>query len=58
MSLACDHPVLVEDDYKEDVDAIESKEAKNKDDATDPDDLAAAFGQLGVTRKCKLCQVE
>ncbi|KAL1757353.1 SNF2 family N-terminal domain-containing protein [Schizophyllum commune] len=55
---ACDHPVLVEEDYKEDVDAIESKEAKNKDDATDPDDLAAAFGQLGVTRKCKLCQVE
>ncbi|TRM67085.1 SNF2 family N-terminal domain-containing protein [Schizophyllum amplum] len=55
---ACNHPVMVSEDYKEDIDAIDTRAAKNKDDSTDPDDLAAAFGQLGVTRKCKLCQAK
>ncbi|KAF9260752.1 hypothetical protein L218DRAFT_906857 [Marasmius fiardii PR-910] len=56
---ACDHPILVSKDYKSDLDAVESKGAKNSDiDDTDADDLAAAFGQLGVTKKCEVCTIE
>ncbi|KAL0579929.1 hypothetical protein V5O48_002100 [Marasmius crinis-equi] len=56
---ACNHPVLVSNDYKADLDAVESKAAKTNDvgDA-DADDLVAAFGQLGVTKKCQVCTVE
>lgn len=58
---ACNHPVLVSADYKKDSEALEPKAAeKGKDDqAPDADDdLAAAFGQMGVTKKCKMCTVE
>lgn len=53
---ACNHPLLVAKDYKNDIEAVEPTSNKGKDDKdTDPDDLAAAFGQLGVTRKCQMC---
>lgn len=58
---ACNHPLLVSEDYKKDSDALEPKAVeKGKDDqAPDADDdLAAAFGQMGVTKKCKMCTVE
>ena len=43
-------------DYKNDIEAVEPTSNKGKDDKdTDPDDLVAAFGQLGVTRKCQMC---
>ncbi|KAG7095691.1 hypothetical protein E1B28_006405 [Marasmius oreades] len=56
---ACNHPILVSSDYKSDLDAVESRGAKNNDVGdTDADDLAAAFGQLGVTKKCQVCTIE
>ncbi|KAF8153019.1 SNF2 family N-terminal domain-containing protein [Crassisporium funariophilum] len=57
---ACNHPILVADDYKKDADAVDPKAvAKGKDDNdVDPDDLVAAFGQMGVTRKCQMCTIE
>jgi SNF2 family DNA or RNA helicase len=55
--LACNHPCLVSKDYKTDREAIEPRTKKTSDD--DDDELAAMFGQLGVTpsRKCQVCQV-
>ncbi|KAJ8092278.1 hypothetical protein PM082_023881 [Marasmius tenuissimus] len=56
---ACNHPVLVSQDYKADFDAVESKGARISDaDGVSPDDLADVFGQLGVTRKCQVCTTE
>ncbi|KAF8647534.1 hypothetical protein AX16_006641 [Volvariella volvacea WC 439] len=59
---ACNHPMLVVSDYKADMEAVEPRAAKKGADEDDPgadaDDLAAAFGQLGVTRKCQVCTVE
>ncbi|ESK91914.1 dna repair protein rad5 [Moniliophthora roreri MCA 2997] len=56
---ACNHPILVSNDYKTDLDAVESRAAKANSDAdADADDLVAAFGQLGVTRKCQVCTSE
>lgn len=58
---ACNHPSLVTKDYKNDSEALEPKAVeKGKDDKdVDPDDeLVAAFGQLGVTRKCQMCTSE
>ncbi|KAF8960935.1 SNF2 family N-terminal domain-containing protein [Flammula alnicola] len=58
---ACNHPILVSADYKKDSEALEPKAvAKGKDDKdADPDDdLIAAFGQMGVTRKCQMCTSE
>lgn len=58
---ACNHPILVSADYKKDSEALEPKSVpKGSDDKTaDPDDdLIAAFGQLGVTRKCQMCTSE
>ncbi|KAF9045436.1 SNF2 family N-terminal domain-containing protein [Panaeolus papilionaceus] len=54
---ACNHPILVAKDYKQDTDAVEPRAVtKGKDDLdADADDLIAAFGQLGVTKKCQLC---
>ncbi|KIL66062.1 hypothetical protein M378DRAFT_75691 [Amanita muscaria Koide BX008] len=54
---ACNHPVLVTKDFKGDSDAIEPKGVKKgaSDQDGDADDLVAAFDQLGVTRKCRLC---
>ncbi|KAJ8082179.1 hypothetical protein PM082_008026 [Marasmius tenuissimus] len=56
---ACNHPILVSKDYKADLDAVESRGSKTNDvgDA-DADDLVAAFGRLGVTKKCQVCTVE
>jgi hypothetical protein len=57
LGLACNHPVLVSKDYKTDMDAVEPKSMKKgaDDKEEDGDDLAAAFGQLDVTRKCLVC---
>ena len=58
---ACNHPILVSEDYKQDSEALEPKAvAKGKDDkdADADDDLIAAFGQLGVSRKCQMCTSE
>jgi hypothetical protein len=42
-----------------DMDAVEPKARKNADSKDDEaDDLADAFGQLGVTRKCQVCMTE
>lgn len=55
---ACNSPVLIAEDYKMDMDAVDPKK-KNIDSKDDEaDDLADAFGQLGVTRKCQVCMVE
>ncbi|KIJ59865.1 hypothetical protein HYDPIDRAFT_117943 [Hydnomerulius pinastri MD-312] len=53
---ACNHPSLVQKDYRVDKDAAEPKAAKEDED--DADDLAAMFGQLGMSggKKCQLCQ--
>lgn len=59
--LACNHPMLVSKDYKNDSQALEPTAAeKGKDDADADadDDLIAAFGQLGVTKKCQMCTSE
>jgi len=60
ISEACNHPILVTKDYKTDVDALEPKAVpKGKDDTdADADDLAAAFGQMGVSKKCLMCTIE
>ncbi|RXW23200.1 hypothetical protein EST38_g2656 [Candolleomyces aberdarensis] len=50
---ACNHPLLVSKDFKKDAEAIESTPAKSAEDPQD-DDLIAAFGQLGVSRKCQM----
>ncbi|KAL0945765.1 hypothetical protein HGRIS_012054 [Hohenbuehelia grisea] len=56
---ACDHPMLVSKDYKEDLDAVDPKAAEGVDDKDpDADDLIGAFAQLGVTKKCHLCNGE
>ena len=53
---ACNHPSLVSKDYKIDREAAEPK--ASKDEGEDADDLAAAFGQIGISggRKCQVCQ--
>ena len=58
---ACNHPSLVNKDYKMDSSAIEPKAASKGHDADDDgDDLAAMFGSLGVSnaRRCQVCQIE
>ncbi|KAH9474606.1 putative ATP-dependent helicase [Psilocybe cubensis] len=58
---ACNHPMLVSKDYKNDSQALEPKPAEKGKDVADPDaddDLIAAFGQLGVTKKCQMCTSE
>lgn len=55
LSSACNHPSLVSKDYKEDLDAVDSKEAKKDSADVDGDDLVAAFDQLNVSKKCKVC---
>ncbi|KAJ3980544.1 SNF2 family N-terminal domain-containing protein [Lentinula detonsa] len=52
---ACNHPVLVSKDYKEDLDAVDSREAKKGSADIDGDDLIAAFDQLNVSKTCKMC---
>ncbi|KAG6865601.1 hypothetical protein C0991_001025 [Blastosporella zonata] len=54
---ACNHPILVTQDYKADNDALDPKAKKNTDE-DDDDDLVGAFAQLGVTRKCQMCTIE
>ncbi|KAF5384216.1 hypothetical protein D9615_003378 [Tricholomella constricta] len=54
---ACNHPILVAQDYGKDMDALEPKLKKNAED-DDADDLVGAFAQLGVTRKCQVCTTE
>ncbi len=58
--VACNHPSLVSKDYKNDLVAIEPQASKQdaEDLSPDADDLVAAFGQLGVSRKCKICMME
>ncbi|KAG6336400.1 hypothetical protein ID866_2694 [Astraeus odoratus] len=53
---ACNHPSLVSKDYHVDKDAADPKPAKDGED--EAEDLAAMFGQMGVTnaKKCQLCQ--
>ncbi|KAF9011925.1 SNF2 family N-terminal domain-containing protein [Cyathus striatus] len=57
---ACNHPLLVAKDYKKDMEAVDPKSAPKggNDKDGDADDLVAAFGQLGVTRKCQMCTIE
>ncbi|KAF9009274.1 hypothetical protein BDZ89DRAFT_1229328 [Hymenopellis radicata] len=55
---ACDHCVLVSQDFTDVSEAVEPKEAKKGADgqeAGDGDDLIAAFDQLTVGRKCRIC---
>ncbi|KAH7882890.1 SNF2 family N-terminal domain-containing protein [Phlebopus sp. FC_14] len=53
---ACNHPVLVSRDYRVDKDAAESRPVK--DDEDDADELASLLGQMGVSKKCQVCQIE
>jgi len=55
---ACNHPSLVNKDYKMDQDAIDPKAKGNDADDDDADDLATMFGSLGVTstKRCQVCQ--
>lgn len=58
---ACNHPILVSKDYKKDSEALEPKgveKGKTDKEADADDDLIAAFGQLGVTKKCQMCTNE
>ncbi|KAK7460971.1 hypothetical protein VKT23_008899 [Stygiomarasmius scandens] len=55
---ACNHPCLVSKDYKQDLEAVNTQGAKKASDDVDGDDLVAAFGNLGVTRKCSMCTTE
>lgn len=58
---ACNHPILVSEDYKQDSEALEPKsvaKGANDKDADADDDLIAAFGQLGVNKKCQMCTSE
>lgn len=57
---ACNHPLLISKDYKQDMDAVEPSSAKKGTDGAeaDGDDLAAAFDQLGVTKRCQVCTIE
>ncbi|KAF9078547.1 SNF2 family N-terminal domain-containing protein [Rhodocollybia butyracea] len=55
---ACNHPILVSKDYKEDIDAVDSREAKKGSADIDGDDLIAAFEQLDVSKKCEMCLAE
>jgi hypothetical protein len=56
--LACDHPWLIEKDYKTDHDAVEPTLAKSQDGSNDGDDLATMFEQMGVGEaKCQICQM-
>ncbi|KAH7871361.1 SNF2 family N-terminal domain-containing protein [Lentinula edodes] len=55
---ACNHPILVSKDYKEDLDAVDSKAAKKGSPDVDGDDLIAAFDQLNVSKKCKMCTAD
>lgn len=57
---ACNHPILVAKDYKKDLDAVDPKAVAKGQDVNDADgdDLATAFGQMGVTRKCQMCTTE
>ncbi|KAE9405481.1 hypothetical protein BT96DRAFT_915973 [Gymnopus androsaceus JB14] len=48
---ACNHPSLVSKDYKEDLDAVDSRAAKKNSADVDADDLVAAFDQLNVSKK-------
>ena len=49
--------MLVAQDYKGDMDALDPKAKRDADD-DDTDDLVGAFSQLGVTRKCRVCTTE
>jgi hypothetical protein len=56
--LACDHPWLIEKDYKADHEAVEPTLAKSQDGSNDGDDLATMFEQMGVGEaKCQICQM-
>ncbi|KAH7929303.1 hypothetical protein BV22DRAFT_1110033 [Leucogyrophana mollusca] len=56
---ACNHPSLISKDYRIDSVAAESRPAKNDDADEDADELAALFGQMGVSgRKCQVCQTD
>ncbi|KZT22942.1 hypothetical protein NEOLEDRAFT_1157534 [Neolentinus lepideus HHB14362 ss-1] len=57
---ACDHPALINKDYRADAEAIEPKAVKNGGDNDDDDELANAFGALGVSNKpkCQMCRTE
>ena len=57
-NLACDHPSLVNGDWKADEDAvINQPENQNQDDDDDGKDLAKALDSLnlGAASKCQLC---
>ncbi|TFK53181.1 hypothetical protein OE88DRAFT_1626853 [Heliocybe sulcata] len=60
MRQACDHPALINKDYRADAEAIEPKAGKNSDDEDDADELTKAFGALGVTQKpkCQMCRTD
>jgi SNF2 family DNA or RNA helicase len=44
-------------DYKKDLDAVDSQASKKGSEA-DPNDLLAAFSQMGLIRKCQMCTME
>lgn len=54
---ACNHPSLISKDYVCDKEAVDPQAAKGKD-LDDADDLADAFGQMGVSseKRCQMCQ--
>lgn len=56
---ACNHPSLVTKDFAKDVDAIESKSVPvSTQDADEGDDLADMFANLGIVKRCEVCQAE
>ncbi|PCH37549.1 hypothetical protein WOLCODRAFT_92425 [Wolfiporia cocos MD-104 SS10] len=56
---ACNHPLLISEDYRKDSEAIEPKGVKNHDDE-DADDLADQLAGMGIgpIKYCQVCQTE
>lgn len=60
---ACNHPMLAENKWEDDADAVSTEEPiakpRNRDNSTNVDDLTDAFGGMGLeTKKCGMCLQE
>ncbi|GJJ11146.1 hypothetical protein Clacol_005377 [Clathrus columnatus] len=56
---ACNHPCLVSKDYKQDMDALESRATpkSTQEEADEGDALADIFANLGIVKRCEVCQI-
>ncbi|KAI0753220.1 SNF2 family N-terminal domain-containing protein [Daedaleopsis nitida] len=54
---ACDHPVLISKDYRNDQDAVEPQSASQNNGDEEGDDLAGLLAGLAISHKdCQVCQ--